>query len=581
MNPEIRQTQISLALDIARSRLETWRSGAFAAFIKTDPALVDHFTKVETHFKTVADALSHNEKPGSIDAASEAMDKLMPSVKKLASAAYAHDAGEVARNYSRLNFLQKTQQVTIAALIFFGFSLLYFLSWQNRRLQHANDAEKAIAAKNAFLASHDVLTSLPNRATVNTLVEELVAQAGSGAVIMVDLDGFKPINDVLGHAAGDALLISVSRRLERFASAVPGAATGRLGGDEFVVLLGGIDLACDALAAGEQLIQLIQAPHELGNHHVRVNASAGVALSGRSIHCGELMARADLALAAAKAEGRGRAVMFEDSMMRSATARAALEADLNSSDFWREIEPSFQPIIDLTNGNIVGCEALARWTHPLRGMVSPAEFIPVAEQSGRIIDIGQVMLTKACAAGMTMPEPIMVSVNVSAAQLLRTNFLECVAESLAQTGLPARRLKLEITESVTIGERARIVGLLQDLRAMGVSVSLDDFGTGYSSMSYLRDLPFDELKIDRSFVVSIESDRQARAVVQTIIALAHNLDLRVVAEGIETYEQAMLLTAMGCARGQGYYLGRPGSAIALAKAINARNHPARVDRLIA
>jgi diguanylate cyclase (GGDEF)-like protein len=578
--PETRYAQLALALDIVRARMETWRSGAFGLFIENNPDLTKHASNLETHFQTVATALSRPEAQDAVSDASRAMDKLMPSVRKLASAAYTHDAKEVSNNYKLLNFLQKTQQVTIAALIFFGFLLLAFLVWQNRKLQFANETERKIATENAFLASHDVLTGLPNRATINAVLEDLAASGKAGALIMIDLDGFKPINDVLGHAAGDALLISVAKRLEEFAIAMPGSVTGRLGGDEFVVLLADIDAESVAMAAGERLIESIQAPHELGSHHVQVNASAGVALTCPSGRCADLVARADLALAAAKAEGRGRAVMYADEMMRYATARAALEADLNASDFWHEIEPNFQPIIDLVSGSIVGCEALARWTHPLRGPVSPVDFIPVAEQSGRIIDIGEVMLTKACTAAMAMPEPIMISVNVSAAQLLRTNFLERVADSLVRSGLLAGRLKLEITESVTIGDRARTVWLLQELRTMGVSVSLDDFGTGYSSMAYLRDLPFDELKIDRSFVMSIEHDRQARAVVQTIIALAHNLDLRVVAEGIETYEQAQLLMAMGCARGQGYYFGRPGSAVVFAEALHTRNHPQR-KRLIA
>ncbi len=386
------------------------------------------------------------------------------------------------------------------------------------------------------------------------------------AVAILDLDGFKPVNDVLGHRTGDALLVSIAGRLRDFAALIPGASAARFGGDEFTLLLPGIADGEEAAALVHRLIGGLCLPHRLDGHEVLVGCSAGIALAGSQEEDDEeIIARADLALAVAKAEGRGRATLFLPEMLESARARAEIEADLMGSDVWSEFEPSFQPIIDLASGEIAGCEALARWRHPLRGIVSPAQFIPVAEHCGRIAEIGEVMLRKACRAAAAFPSPITVSVNVSAAQLLRARVQDTVMSALKESGLPPERLKLEITESVMIGDQTGIRLFMEGMQKLGVAVSLDDFGTGYSSLSYLRDLPFDELKIDRSFISSLSGDRQAQAVVRTIIALARDLDMRVVAEGIETQEQALFLRALGCARAQGYYFGRPVPAEAMAK----------------
>jgi diguanylate cyclase (GGDEF)-like protein len=389
------------------------------------------------------------------------------------------------------------------------------------------------------------------------------------AVLMIDLDGFKPINDILGHMAGDALLSSVASSLSQAVAVTQGGMAGRMGGDEFGVLASPIDGEATLQRLIGGILAALDRPHAVDGHQVSVNATIGYAVADSpDIPPAELLNRADLALTRAKVTRKGHACAFDAAMDDELAARRQMESDLAEADIQAEIEPYYQPIVDLASGDIVAVEALARWRHPTRGMIPPTDFIPVAESSGRIVDIGRIMLEKACRDAMRMPDHVSVAVNVSAVQLLRMDVPTVVFDTLRASGLDPSRLKLEITESAMIGDAKSARDLLLCLRAMGVRVALDDFGTGYSSLSYLKGFSFDELKIDRSFVVAVQDDQRSMAIVHTIVSLARNLDMTIVAEGIEGLDQAVLLEAAGCLRGQGYFFGQPAPIETLLKQLS-------------
>jgi diguanylate cyclase (GGDEF)-like protein len=559
-SPE-RKSDIVLAYEIVFSRLETWRTGAFGTLLKTVPSRLEKLDAVTVAFRSVG---PHVAKLGGLEDVRRLLAELEliePDIDRLSRDAYTAATADIHAHQAKLRTLQAVQMALIMGLLATGCLFVVLLLRQNFLLKRANAAERAAAAENAFLASHDALTRLPNRTTIHSSLAMMLAAArpdASVAVLMIDLDGFKPINDILGHKAGDALLSSVASCLSQAVAVVQGGLAGRLGGDEFVVLA---PLMTDE-AALQRLVGGIGAalgqPHVVDGHQVSVTATIGYALADDpALPAVEMLNRADLALTRAKTTRKGQACVFDAAMDDELAARRQMESDLAEADMQEEIEPFYQPIVDLASGKVVAVEALARWRHPQRGMISPVDFIPVAESSGRIVDIGRIMLEKACRDAMRMPDHVSVAVNVSAVQLLRMDVPTVVFDTLNSSGLEPSRLKLEITESAMIGDAKSARDLLLCLRAMGVRVALDDFGTGYSSLSYLKGFSFDELKIDRSFIVAVQNDKRSMAIVHTIVSLARNLDMTIVAEGIEEFGQATLLEAAGCLRGQGHYFGRP------------------------
>ncbi|HEY7006469.1 MAG TPA: EAL domain-containing protein [Sphingomicrobium sp.] len=412
------------------------------------------------------------------------------------------------------------------------------------------------------LAFNDVLTGLPNRTMFHQQLEQLFRSSeGSGALFALhclDLDQFKVINDTLGHPAGDALLIEAAQRL-RYAAR--GHFVGRLGGDEFVVLqsVGADRDAIDRLA--REILGAIAQPLNIDGNELVPSTSIGIAIAphdGRD--GGTLLRNADLALYRAKEAGRGTYAFFEESLNQRAQERRQLESDLRQALDRGELELHYQPLFDLEHNRICSFEALLRWNHPKRGLISPVDFIPVAEDTGLIVPIGAWVIREACARAATWPEQIRIAVNVSPVQFHRGALHETILRALATSGLEPNRLEVEITESIFLEGSETTLRLLHALRALGVRVALDDFGTGYSSLSYLQSFPFDKLKIDRSFIHNLLTRDGATAIVHAITELANALGIETTAEGVEETAQLMELRAHGCSSVQGFLFAEPMTA---------------------
>jgi diguanylate cyclase (GGDEF)-like protein len=401
---------------------------------------------------------------------------------------------------------------------------------------------------------------LPNRVTFKHRFERALDAAattgGHVAVLCLDLDRFKEVNDVFGHATGDIVLSETVQRL----SAVLGTTDllARLGGDEFAVLQEAVHDTGAPGAVAERLIAAMNAPFEVDGRTACVGVSVGIAIfpqHGRTVQ--DLLANADTALYRAKSDGGCACRYFDHEMDSIVRSRRALAQDLRRAIGTDEIDVHYQPQVDASTGDIVGFEALSRWTHLERGPVSPSEFIGIAEENGLIVELGQAVLHKACVEAARWQRPLKIAVNLSPVQFHLADLPERVAEVLLRTGLAPSRLELEITETVLIKDFHRALNILRRIKALGVHIALDDFGTGYSSLSTLQAFPFDKLKIDRVFIDKIETQGQAATIVRTILSLGRNLSIPVAAEGVETAAQAAFLRREKCAELQGYLFGRP------------------------
>jgi len=411
----------------------------------------------------------------------------------------------------------------------------------------------------AHMARHDALTDLPNR----VLFRERLAEALSGvsrgsklAVLFLDLDRFKSVNDTLGHPMGDELLKVVAARLRRCVRDIDTVA--RVGGDEFAIIQTGIEEPLDTAVLARRIGEAVRAPYDLAGHAVVVDTSIGIAMSPNDgTEPDGLLKAADMALYGAKADGRGTYRFFEAAMDMRMKARRELEIALRRALAAGQFELHYQPLVNVDNRRITGCEALLRWNHPERGMIPPAEFIPVAEEIGLIVPLGEWVLRKACLDAASWPDDIKVAVNLSPIQVTNQNLVQIVVSALAAAGLPARRLEIEITESVLMHNTETNTATLHRLRELGVRISMDDFGTGYSSLSYLRKFPFDKIKIDRSFISGLPDDNESIAIVRAVAGLAANLNMTATAEGVETAEQLETIRALGCVEMQGFLFSHP------------------------
>jgi len=422
---------------------------------------------------------------------------------------------------------------------------------------HVDVTEKRNSERQiAFLAHHDALTGLANRVQLRTHIDKSLKQAGqSFALLCLDLDRFKAINDTLGHPVGDALLRAVSERLRGIVR--NSDLVSRTGGDEFsIVQFGAEPPAYAALAA--RVIEVLSAPFDLGDHQVVIGASVGIAISPDDGNdADQLLKNADMALYKAKDDGRGRFHFFEAEMDAQAQARRILELDLRKAVATGEFELFFQPIVNLAENKISALETLLRWNHPTRGRVSPDEFIPLAEETGLIVSVGEWVIRQACVVASTWPPDLRVAVNVSPLQFRNKHLVSAVISALAASGLRADRLELEITETALMCDNDGTMAVLRQLQNLGVRISMDDFGTGYSSLSYLRSFPFDKIKIDQSFVRDLIEKPDSIAIIRAVARLGCSFGMTTTAEGVETQEQLDQMRAEGCTEVQGFFYSKP------------------------
>ena len=434
----------------------------------------------------------------------------------------------------------------------------------NRQLEKANEQLEEVNAQLQHVATHDSLTGLPNRLLLADRLNQAIAQAQRHqhlfAVFIVDLDRFKAINDSLGHLAGDAMLKEVARRL---AAALRQADTlARMGGDEFVLILNEITRPEDIETIAAKVLAHITQPMKLSDLELHASASIGISIYPSDGGNPEtLLQHADAAMYQAKKGGRNAYRLFTPEMNAFARERLELENGLRRALLHREFILHYQPKVDVRTGSIDSAEALIRWQHPTRGLIAPMDFIPLAEETGLIIPIGEWVLNEACrqaqswrASGL---RPLRVAVNLSAQQFRQKKLVDIVSAALRTAGLEPRYLELELTESTVMHDAEQSIEILRELSALGVRISVDDFGTGYSSLSYLRRLPLDKLKIDRTFIRELATSRDDAAIVRAIVSLAHNLRIKVIAEGVETPDQLVYLREAGCDQYQGYHYSAP------------------------
>jgi diguanylate cyclase (GGDEF)-like protein len=439
-------------------------------------------------------------------------------------------------------------------------------------------------ARISHLARYDELTALPNRLNFRDEIERLLTVPHDAeqlsALLFVDLDQFKQVNDTLGHPCGDQLLCAVADRLRTMLR--PEDFVARFGGDEFVVFQQNIKSNEEAAGLARRIVDHLSERYKIDNHLVEIGASVGIAMTARGVSADTLMKNADMALYRAKADGRGTFCFFRDEMAQTVEARRILELDLRKALASEEFELFYQPLVNLKSGRIATCEALLRWNHPVRGTVSPVDIIPVAEDMGLIIDLGRWILRKACMECLTWPEAVSVAVNFSPQQFHQRDVLSEVRYALEVSGLPAHRLEIEITESSLLRNTQLTHDVLSQLSALGVRISLDDFGTGYSSLSYLHNFPLQKVKIDRSFLEGIDTDRPL-TLLRGVARLSADLGMSVVVEGIETNEQLELISADGTVtEAQGYLFSRPVPAVRVRQLLNA-SHGRRMpdDQIVA
>jgi diguanylate cyclase (GGDEF)-like protein len=446
--------------------------------------------------------------------------------------------------------------VPFIAVALIGFALL--AAFVLRYMRRTAAAIAAGESRLRHLAMHDPLCGLPNRIffseRLEAVIEEVRAGSAPAAVFYIDLDHFKDVNDTLGHHVGDELIRNVTLRLSH--TLREGNLVARLGGDEFAVISSIAGGSENMMGLAQRIISAICAPYSISGQNIIIGASIGIAVIDNKCETApDVMRYADMALYRAKNEGRNRACIYDAAMDADLSSRKLLEADLREAIENDDLRLLYQPIVNKSGETVISVEALCRWTHPTRGEIPPSEFIAIAEHSGLIIELGNWVLRRACTDGKAWPE-LTVAVNVSSLQFRRVDFVEVVERILTETQFDPVRLELELTESVLLGNIDTAEAAMLRLKALGVRLALDDFGTGYSSLLYLRRFPFDKLKIDRSFVRSIETAADAAAIVHAIVSLGRGLGMKVTAEGVETADQLLFLRAAGVHSMQGYRFGK-------------------------
>lgn len=555
--------KVDLYAQIVEGRLANWDTGLFREYIDHSPQRRIEFDQARSEFGHAVTEFANLETPEVQARILRKLDLVAPVMDLIGADAHSHTVMVNSSIRDQLIFEQRMQQYLSFGLIGVGTVLLMLMMYQNRSLERARRAAREAAARFSDLAHHDGLTGLPNRLAFTRAFEMAMDPKAGGhsmlAVLAIDLDGFKGVNDLLGHAAGDDLLVAVADRLRRLV-AKSGAdnIVSRFGGDEFIVLLQDRAAVASYQAIAAEILKQLGQPYVIQRSTVAIGATIGVSVLDRARDlASNPLLDADLALNTAKALGKGIAITFDPSMRRDFERRGRLESDLKCALGNGDIFPFYQPQVDMETGRLVGFEALARWNHPELGWIGPNEFIPIAETSSQIVELGRCILTTACTQAMVFPDTLRVSVNLSVGQMLRDDVIGMVTDVLASTGFPAGRLTLEVTESVMMSEPELAARILKSLKDLGISIALDDFGTGYSALSYLRQFDWDELKIDKLFVDDLGDDPRSLTIIEAVVDLARQLGMRVVAEGVETSEQHAILRQSGCHIAQGYLFGRP------------------------
>lgn len=555
----IAKDEVELRYEILLGRARMLNEGSFQDFLNRYPehgATLREFQERLSAVQPLIDKL--DQQPGAAREALKIVKPLEGRLTQLASAAHNHGAELVQKDQQELIRLHWAFSGIAASLILVGVVLIALLDRHNRLLGRAHQELHV-------LAHQDALTGLPNRVVLRDRLEEALATAKQPgrtvAVSYLDLDHFKNVNDSFGHETGDELLKAVADRLK---ACIPLQGQGqvknlisRFGGDEFAILQTGIRKPDECAALASRIVDALREPFRVNGQEIFIGTSIGIASAQGNMTPSQVLKHADMALYCAKADGRGTFRFFEPAMDAQLQARRTLEADLRKAMTNEEFELFYQPQINLKDNEISGFETLLRWHHPERGLVPPSEFIPVVEDTGLIIPLGDWIIEQACREAAAWPRNISVAVNLSPVQFRNRSLVQSVSRALALSGLAPHRLELEITESVLLQDNETTVSTLHQLRRLGVRIAMDDFGTGYSSLSYLRSFPFDKLKIDQSFVREMSQRADCLAIVQSVANLGASLGMPTVAEGVETEEQLRQIQAAGCTDAQGYYYGRP------------------------
>lgn len=570
MNEESRD-ELRLRLDIMLGRLELLQQGNLRSLIQDDPQHRDLFLKLSDVLQTLDNQLDKLD-VDRIKTILQAMNMLDGPMTALASTAVEYDVGLIDAAQAEVRQLHLIYTGLAGGLIICGVVLVILLLRHNKLLDRAHgsmqrltsdlrQATGELQSQNFRLehdAHHDALTGLPNRVLFRQDLEKRLEAAHAGGqsavIFLLDLDGFKDVNDTLGHDVGDALLQAVAGRLTKLGGR--GDMVCRLGGDEFALLSTGLR-EDEALELAGRLMAAISQPYHVGELEIKIGTCVGVAISQGEPDTEELFKHADLALYEAKALGPGHASVFEFQMQTRLREKKAFEADLQKALENGEMEVYYQPQACTLTRKICGYEALLRWTHPVRGSVSPAEFIPVAEKIGFIHALGDWVLKTACLEAAHWNKPLKIAVNLSSVQFRSLNLIQSVIDALDRSGLSADRLELEITESVLLDKNEQTFSTLRQLKALDIQIAMDDFGTGYSSLGSLSGFPFDKIKIDRTFVSDVTTRPDALAIVELVTGVGRSLRMITIAEGIETEEQFECLKRLGCDQVQGYLIGKP------------------------
>jgi diguanylate cyclase (GGDEF)-like protein len=568
--------EVELRYDILAGRVHMLNEGDFHELLRRDPEHQVTLRGLEKALTSIEPLIKELDRPGTVRKIMEVLQPFEGSLSQIASTALMYGSEVIRRDQQELIRLHWVFSAIAASLILIGIVLIALLNRHNRLLGRAHQELHV-------LAHQDALTGLPNRVVLREKLEQALAgmrpQGRTVSVSYLDLDHFKDVNDSFGHETGDELLKAVADRLR--ACIPPGEGQvrnliSRFGGDEFAILQTGIRRPEESAALASRVVQALQEPFSVNGQEIFIGTSIGIALAQRHMNSSQILKNADMALYHAKADGRGTFRFFEPEMDAQLQARRVLEVDLRKAIGNGEFELFYQPQINIEANEIGGFEALLRWHHPERGLVPPAEFIPVIEDTGLISPLGDWIIEEACREAASWPRDINVAVNLSPIQFRNRGLVQSVTRALAASGLAPHRLELEITESVLLQDSETTVSTLHQLRRLGVRIAMDDFGTGYSSLSYLRSFPFDKIKIDQSFVREMSQRTDCLAIVQSVASLGASLGMPTVAEGIETEDQLRQIQAAGCTDAQGYYFGRPKPARELVHTLAALKHKVKV-----